>query len=473
MEIQNKPSLDNVDSASEGIKIVNKNILLFTVSFTLFFMSYMYSSVNIALPEISRDFNAHVINLSWVTSAIYLTTSIFLLPFGRLADIIGMKKIYIIGMILYVITNIIAALSSSVTMLIIMRAMQGICASMVSGNVIALLSATFPTGEKGKALGIAASAIYISLTCSPLISGFLTVHFGWRSIFLITVPAGLIILFIIFWKIKGEWRGSKGERVDLIGATIFGVSVTALMYGFSKLPAISGWVLIPIGIFAMLGFIVWESRIESPLIKIDLFKRNRIFVLSNISALINYSTTYAIIFFMSLYLQYIKGLNPGMTGLLLAVQPATQAILSPVTGRMSDKVEPRVVASLGMGITCIGLASFGFLGGNTSITYIISALIVLGMGSAMFVAPNTNAVMSSVPQKVYGVSSAIINTMRSFGQMLSMGITMMVLSLVMGSAVVTKTNKPEFVASTCIAFWVFALLCLIGVFTSISRGKVR
>lgn len=473
MENQNKPASDAVGSASGVSKAIDKNILLFTVSFTLFFLSYMYSSVNIALPAIGRDFNANVIDLSWVTTAIYLTTAIFLIPFGRLADIIGLKKMYIIGMILYVITNSIAALSSSITMLIIMRIMQGICSSMVSGNTIALISATFPKGEKGKALGITSSAVYISLTCSPLISGFLTEHFGWRSIFLITIPAGLIVLFLISWKIKGEWWGSKGESLDLIGTAVFGVSVTALMYGFSRLPEIIGWILITIGILFMLGFLLWESRIENPLIKIDLFRRNRVFLLSNISALINYASTYAIIFFLSLYLQYIKGLNPSVAGLVLAVQPATQAILSPITGKLSDKVEPRVLASLGMGIICICLASFSILDGNTPIVLIIATLITLGVGYALFVAPNTNAIMSSVPPKVLGVSSAIMNTMRNFGQMFSMGITMIVLALVMGSVVVTKTNNPEFVASTRIAFSVFAVLCLIGVFTSLSRGKVR
>lgn len=473
MENQNQPALQAMDPALEASEIVNKNILLFTVSFTLFFMSYMYQSVNIALPAISRDFHAHVIDLSWVTSTIFLTTAILLVPFGRLADIVGLKRMYIIGMVLFVITNTIAALSSSVAMLITMRAMQGISASMVVGNTIALISAAFPAGEKGKAIGIASSAVYVGQTSSPLISGFLTEHWGWRSLFLFTVPAGIIVLLLIFWKIKGEWRGSRGERLDLLGTVIFGISVISLMYGFSRLSDIRGWILIPIGIFVMLGFIIWESRVKSPLVKIDLFRRNRVFVLSNICAMINYSATYGIVFFMSLYLQYVKGLNPGTAGLVMAIQPATQAVLSPMAGKISDKVEPRVVVSLGMAITCICLASFGLLRQETPMVIIMTTLLMFGVGFALFVSPNTNAVMSSVPTPVYGVASAIMNTMRNFGQMFSMGIAMMVLALVMGSVVVSKTNIAEFVASTRIAFLAFALLCLIGVIASLSRGKVR
>ena len=462
-----------VKTSRSASETVNKNLLLFTASFTLFFTSYMYSSVNIALPAIGKYFTADVIELSWVTSAIFVTSSIFMIPFGRLADIVGLKKIYIYGMILYVLTNAVCAFSSSVTMLITMRAIQGISASMIVGNIFALISVVFPAGEKGKALGIASGAVYLGLTCSPLISGFLTTHFGWRTIFLITVPAGITVLLIIFCKIKGEWHNAKGESLDLIGTAIFGIAVTTLMYGFSKLPNVNGWILLISGIIILAGFIYWESRIEHPLIKIDLFKGNRIFVFSNISAMINYSATYAIGFLMSLYLQYSKGLSPSQAGLILSVQPITQAILSPITGKISDKVEPRIVASTGMGITCVCLAILSFLGNDTPILLIIIILITFGVGFALFVAPNTNAIMSSVPPKVYGVASAIMNSMRNFGQMFSMGISMMVLAVMMGSVVVTKANVPQFVTSTQIAFGVFAILCLIGVFTSLSRGKVR
>ena len=471
MRDQHNP-IKNSNSGSSSPAVISKSIVLFTVAFTLFFTSYMYSSVNIALPDISKEFNAHVIDLSWVTLAILVTSSIFLIPFGRLADIIGLKKMIVYGVILYITTNAITALSDSVTMLIVMRAIQGISAAMIVGNTIALISSTFPAGERGKALGITSSAVYIGLACGPLISGFLTDQFGWRSIFLINVPAGLIILFLIFWNIKGEWRGSNGESLDLIGTALFGIAIVALMYGFSILPETFGWILILIGTVIMTGFVFWENRNKSPLIKIDLFRNNRVFIFSNISALISYAATYAIIFMMSLYLQYIKVLGPETAGLILAVQPAIMALASPLTGRLSDKVEPRILGSLGMGITCICLAILSFLSSSTSIMTIIITLAFIGIGFAMFVPPNTNAVMSSVDPKVYGVASAIVNTMRNFGQMFSMGVTMMVLALVMGSVVITETNSPQFITSTRIAFTIFSILCLIGVFTSFARGNI-
>lgn len=452
---------------------IDKGMLLTTISITLFFMGYMFSSVNIALPAISRDFHAHVLDLSWVTSAIFLPTAIFLVPFGRLADIVGLKRIYTLGMVLYVLVNAVCAFSVSVGMLIVMRVLQGLSGAMVVGNTIALVTMVFPKGEKGKAMGIASAAVYVGLSCSPLISGFLTVHFGWRSLFLITVPAGLLVLALIFWKIKGEWRGARGESLDIVGTVVFGVAVTALMLGFSKLASPAGWMLIPAGILFMIVFVIWENRTRFPLIQVRLFRNNRVFVLSNISALLNYSATYSIIFFMSLYLQYVKGLNPTMAGLVLAVQPATQAILSPLTGRISDRIEPRIPASAGMGIICAGLASFAFLGQQTPVVTIVLTLVFLGVGFALFVPPNTNAVMSSVTPNVYGVASAIVNSMRNFGQVLSMGLAMMVLALIMGSVVVSPENVADFIASTRIAFALFSFLCFVGIFTSFSRGKVR
>jgi MFS family permease len=471
MRIQNKGPNSRKDLS--GSQVINKGIVLFTISLTLFFTSYMFSSVNIALPAISSDFNAHVIELNWVTTAIIVSSSIFLIPFGRLSDIVGIKKMFTLGIVLYIVANAISALSVSIIMLIIMRLVQGISAAMITGNAIAMVSVLFPPGERGRALGVTSSAVYIGLAFSPLISGFLTAQFGWRSIFLISVPAGLISLFLIFWKIKGEWRESKGERMDLIGTAIFGFSIVALMYGFSILPGIEGILLISAGIIVLVGFILWESRIKSPLIKLDLFKKNKVFVFSNISALINYAATFAIVFFLSLYLQYIKGMGAETTGLMMAAQPFIMAVLSPVMGKLSDRIEPRVLASLGMAITCLSLAFFIFLSDDTPIILILIALVILGTGFSLFVPPNTNAIMSSVELKYYGVSSAVMNTMRNFGQMLSMGVAMIVLALVMGSVIITPENYFEFITSTRISFAVFAVLCFIGIFTSLSRGNVR
>jgi MFS family permease len=217
----------------------------------------------------------------------------------------------------------------------------------------------------------------------------------------------------------------------------------------------------------------WETRVDSPVFDTKLFRHNIVFAFSNLAALINYCATSATGFLLSLYLQYTRGLSPENAGLILVSQPVIMAVFSPLAGRLSDRIEPRIVASIGMTLTVIGLLLFAFLNSATSFPFIIFNLILLGFGFALFSSPNTNAVMSSVEKKFYGVASATLATMRLTGQMLSMGIAMLVFAVYIGRAQITPENYPAFLTSAKTAFIIFAVLCFGGIFASLSRGKVR
>ena len=287
------------------------------------------------------------------------------------------------------------------------------------------------------------------------------------------VPLGLIIIAAIFWKLKGEWAEARGEKFDLSGSIIYGVALVAIMYGLSLLPAMSGvWVII-IGILGILAFIRWEMKVASPVLPMNLFKNNAVFAFSNLAALISYSATFAVAFLLSLYLQYTKGLSPQNAGLILVSMPAMQAILSPLAGRLSDRIEPRIIASIGMGLTTIGLVLLTFLNQNTAIGFILISLIILGFGFALFSSPNTNAIMSSVEKRSYGIASATLATMRTVGMTLSMGIAMLIFAIFIGRVEITPEYYPVFVSSLKIAFVIFATLCFGGIFASLARGKIR
>ncbi|MCD6449978.1 MAG: MFS transporter [Thermotogaceae bacterium] len=204
-----------------------------------------------------------------------------------------------------------------------------------------------------------------------------------------------------------------------------------------------------------------------------LFINNRVFAFSNLAALINYSATFAVGFLLSLYLQYMKTLGPQSAGLILVAQPIMMAIFSPFAGRLSDRFEPRVIASAGMALTAVSLSLFIFLNEKTGLEYIIASLILLGFGLALFSSPNANAVMSSVERKFYGVASAMLATMRLVGQMLSMGITMMIFAIYIGKVQITPQYFSLFLTSLRISFIIFAVLCFGGIFASLARGKVR
>ena len=344
---------------------------------------------------------------------------------------------------------------------------------MIFGTGVAILTSVFPIGERGKALGINVAAVYLGLSLGPFLGGLLTQHFGWRSIFLANVPLGTIIVATVFWKLKGEWAEAKGDKFDLSGSIIYGLALVAIMYGLSLLPAMSGVWVILIGIAGILTFIWWETKATSPVLHMDLFKNNTVFAFSNLAALIHYSATFAVTFLLSLYLQYTKGFGPQHAGMILVSMPAVQAIFSPLAGRLSDKIEPRTIASMGMGVTTVGLGLLTFLEQNTPIGFILVSLIILGSGFGLFSSPNTNAVMSSVEKRSYGVASATLATMRQVGMMLSMGIAMLMFAIYIGKVQITPEYYPAFVRSLKMAFVIFATLCFGGIFASLARGKMR
>jgi EmrB/QacA subfamily drug resistance transporter len=438
-----------------------------------FLIPFMGSSVNIALPSIGKEFGMNAVLLSWVTTSYLLAVAIFLVPFGRIADIYGRKKVFLYGFVIFTLASFLSTISTSTLLLISSRVLQGIGASMTSSTGVAILTSVFSTGERGRVLGINVAAVYSGLSCGPFLGGLLTHYFGWRSIFMANVPLGFLITIFTFWKLKGEWTEAEGEKFDFTGSLLYSVTLVAIMYGFSMLPGIGGAFLILLGVLGAWAFVKWEIKSKSPIFDMDLFRNNRVFAFSNLAALINYSATFAVGFLLSLYLQFIKGFHPQEAGVILISQPIVQALLSPFAGRLSDRIEPRMVASTGMTLTAVGLFLFTFLNEKTTTPFIIANLILLGLGFALFSSPNTNAVMSSIEKRFYGVASGTLGTMRATGMMLSMGMVMLIFALYIGRTQITPSNYPLFIKSVKAAFLIFSALCLAGIFASLSRGRVR
>ena len=453
-----------------------KRITLLVVTVGAFLTPFDASSVNVALPSIGREFSMDAISLGWVAMAYILTSAMFLLPFGRTADIQGRKRIFTAGIVLFTLASLSMVLSRSTAMFLCFRILQGIGAAMMFSTGIALLTSVFPAEERGKALGINVAAVYFGLSIGPFLGGFLTLHFGWRSIFSVNVPLGLMLVALISLKLKGEWAEAKGERFDWTGSVIYCLGLTAIMYGFSSfssLPALLGTGLILLGGSGILVFLKWEMKVGNPILNITLFKNNRVFTFSNMAALINYSATYAVTFFLSLYLQYLRKLSPQSAGLILVCQPLVQAMGSPFAGRLSDRMEPRIIASTGMGLTAVGLFLLTLLGANTALKLIMGDLALLGLGFALFSSPNIYAIMSSVEKRFYGVASGIQATMRLTGQTFSMGVTVFLMAIYVGHTALTPESYPFFLKSMRYAFLFFGSLCSAGIFASLSRGKLR
>lgn len=436
-----------------------------------FLTPFMGSSVNIALPVMARDFAMDVVMLSWVATAFLLSAAMFLVPFGRLADIHGRKRMFSYGIAIYTAASLLAAVSISGAMMIAARVLQGFGGAMIFGTGVAILTSVFPPGKRGKALGINSAAVYLGLSLGPFLGGFLTQHWGWRSIFLANVPVG-VLLIVLVRTLHSEWADAKGEKFDFPGAFIYMAALIALMLGFSFLPAQSGAGLLALGVMGIIAFVRWEMKTPSPVLRMQLF-RNTVFAFSNLAALIHYSATFALTFLLSLYLQYIKALPPQTAGFILVAQPLMMAIFSPLAGRISDHIEPRLVASLGMFLSAAGLFLFTFLDENSTLATIVAGLMLLGLGFALFSSPNTNAVMSAVEKRFYGIAAGTLGTMRLTGQMLSMGIATLIFAVYLGPVQITASNHLLFMKGVRSAFSIFVVLCLGGTFASLARGKVR
>lgn len=450
---------------------ISKRSVLLVATFAAFLTPFLGSAVNLALPAIGKDLNASAIGLGWVISSFILSSAIFLLPFGRLADIIGRKKVFSLGIVLFTLSTFLIIFSGSITSLIILRIFQGIASAMIFGTSLAIITSVFQPGERGKAMGINITAVYLGLSVGPVIGGLLTQYFGWRSIFVFLVPFGIISIILIKRRIKTEWAESAGEKFDLTGSAIYGIALASFMYGFSKLPGSVGWVCIATGILMAVIFFYVEEKTGNPVFDIKLLLNNRVFAFSGLAALINYSATSAIGFFMSLYLQYLKGFDARTAGLIMISQPVAMTLLSPVAGKLSDKRNPGVIASVGMGITAAGLVLLCFITENTPDYFIILLLILMGTGFGLFSSPNSNAIMSSVEKRHLGVASGVVGTMRMIGQMMSMGIAMMLISVYLGKNAITRETYPSLIAAMRTGFLIFSALSLLGIFASLARNK--
>ncbi len=448
-----------------------KMVALLIAAIASFITPFMGASVNVALPSIASEFATDAVLQSWIISSFLLAAAIFAVPFGRISEIHGMKKIFTYGMIIFTISSLLAAVAPSAISLILFRLIQGIGCAMIFVTGLAIIISVFPPKDRGKAIGINIAAVYTGLTIAPPLGGLLTQYLGWRSLFYLMVPLGLLVITLVFWKLRGEWAESRGEKFDLPGAIIYSVALFLIMYGFSLIPQILGIGITIAGVIVISAFVWWELKTETPVFDMKLFFKNTTFAFSNLAALINYSATFAVVFLLNYYLQYIKGFDPQSAGLILLFQPLFMAIVAPFAGRLSDRYEPHIIASIGMSLVTLGLLTFVFINANTTMLFIIVGLVILGIGFGLFSSPNTNAIMGSVERRFYGVASASVSTMRLVGQTLSLGIATIFISFYIGRVQIMPENYAALLQSIQVTFIVFTVLCFLGIFASLVKGK--
>ncbi|MDY6904857.1 MAG: MFS transporter [Thermodesulfobacteriota bacterium] len=460
-------------SALDSNVQTSKTGLLIVATVATFMGPFMVSGVNIVLPAMEAEFSIGAVLLSWIANTYLLSSAVLLMPMAKIADMVGRKKIFVAGLWLFSLATLLITVAPSIWILLGFRVLQGAGAAMVSTTGIAIVASVFPVSERGRAIGIVVAAVYIGLSIGPFAAGYLSVMWGWRSIFLVAFPFGLISAVLAMVNIKDEWADARGQALDITGILFYALALICFMLGLSTMPGRLPGVSLATGIMIFILFVRQEMRTRYPVVEINLFRHNRRFSFSSLAALINYAATFAIAFYMSLYLQYIKGIPPQNAGLILVTQPVMMALFSPLAGRLSDRFEASYIASTGMALCAAGLFCLAFLHQATPVAIIVAILVVVGIGFALFSSPNMNAIMGSVTQRHYGLASGTVATMRLVGQMSSMAIATMFFAIFIGNVGITPANQDRLLISTHAGFATFCALCTIGIFFSLSRGKTR
>ena len=391
------------------------------------FMSALDGSVvNTVLPVLARDLRVSVAAIEWVATIYLLVVSALLLGVGRAGDLHGHKPMYVGGFVLFVIGSALCGVSPSAHMLIAMRGIQGIGAAMLFANSPAILTKTFPAGQRGRALGAQATFTYLGLTAGPSLGGWLAHAFGWRSVFFINVPVGAIGIWLALRAIKEERSDKTGEPFDYAGAALFTVGLVALLIALDQGHA-WGWTspltlsLIMISAVVLAVFVRTERHRPNPMLDLTLF-RSRVFSAATASALMNYICVYSVLFVLPFLLIQGRGLNTQEAGLILTAQPIVMAIVAPIAGALSDRIGSRVLATSGMVILALGLALLALLAPAGSRASIAGGLAVVGLGVGLFVSPNNSALMGAAPRHRQGIAAGVLATARNAGMVLGIGL---------------------------------------------------
>jgi EmrB/QacA subfamily drug resistance transporter len=467
----------------------NKWVVFVILAIGVFMATLDSSIVNISLPAIASYFRVPLNGtVEWVTIAYLVATAAILLTAGRLADMLGQKPVWSIGLVIFTLGSAICGASPSLGFLVIARGFQGIGGALLMAVSPAMLTSVFPPYERGRALGFNAINVALGVSVGPTLGGLITTYLSWRWIFYVNVPVG-IVGFIATWLLLKERRARREARFDPLGAVTLGLGLAGITLALSFGQEL-GWTSLPVigsllaGLFLLIALYFIEQRVPHPIIDFSLLRR-RVFFSANISLILCFMSLFAVSFLMPFYLEQLHGFPTEAAGLLLTPLPITIACIAPISGSLADRFGTRWLAAGGLSISCIGLILLGQLNASSSLWDIIWRLVVVGLGQAIFQSPNSSALMGDAPREQQGVASGFLATGRTMGQSISVALAGAVFSALGGATAglqltILRGHLPparEALLQTTFAhafqnaLLVCAVIAAIGVGTSLVRGK--
>jgi EmrB/QacA subfamily drug resistance transporter len=411
--------------------------------------------------------------LGLVEQLYVLSLAMSMLTFGRFGDIIGQRRVFLTGLLVFTLLTFSLGFSGSVKVVMLFRFIQGIGAAMVLAGSMALVAAAYPPEQRARKIGLVSACTYAGLSTGPVLGGYVTLHFGWRHVFLLAVPIGMAAIAMCIFGMKETEKNASGEPMDWAGSLAYAASVGLIMTGAAHAKDVGlGLPMILSGLIGLILFVRMEIRTKSPLLDIALFSKNRFFTLSCFAALGNYAATFGIVFLMSLFLQYAKGLSPRQAGFVLLMQPLMQMAASPIASRLAERFDIARVATGGMLASSAGLLLAALtVGPDAPLWLIILELMLIGAGFGIFITPNSTAIMGSVEKRQFGVASGMIGAMRTLGMAVSLTTISLIFSLFMGERAITKETLPLFLFSMRTGLVAYAMFSCLGIL--LSFGRVR
>ncbi len=448
------------------MKFNTENYVIFVSFITSFFAVFLSNGIIIGVPAIANEFTMNNIIQNWVPTIFFLVVAVFTVPAGQISGKFGVKKSLIMGVLVFLIGSIGACISFSTESFLIFRILQGAGVAFLNVSAMAMVVSAVNPKNRGKALGFTVTGVYLATSLSPVICGLLVHNLGWRSMFYFVIPFLILCLLIIFFKIPEEWKTYEHESIDKIGSILYGIGILLFIYGFTTLIQPIGLILTIIGIILLIIFGIYELKVKSPVFNVKLFKNSK-FTSSNVAALCSYLAIMVVTTILNYHLQYVRGWDAQMSGLILIITPIIMAIMAPNSGKLSDKIHPQKLAAIGMAIATIALGILTTLTANTPIYILILAMILQGIGMGLFSSPNMNAIMSSVPPKYAPTASASQATMRTIGQTMSLGLLTLIFAWIMGNLQLSTKYAGLIVQSSQTICLICTIACIVAIFASL------
>lgn len=450
-----------------------QRLVLLIAIITGFIAPFMSSAMNLSVTDIGTEFNAPATVSTWIVNSYTLATAAFSICMGRIADIRGRRRMILVGMVLYGAFSLACIFAPNIYVLIGGRFCMGISAAIMLSSNVPLMLLYFPPQIKGRMLGLTVSAVYVGLALGPTVGGIINDMLGWHWIFVLAVLVSALTVALTL-RLADDRVADSAESMDNRGNALFITSILLCMVGLSELNQQSwAWVALALGIALLAAFVIVEWHTPSPVMQVRLFASNIGYAFSNLANLLNFGATYAIGYVMAIYLQNVQGLDAGVAGLLVIVQPIMQTLVSPLAGRLSDRFSPYVLSSVGLLIVTGGLVAMCFVHVGTSLGTVVLGFALIGCGVGIFSSPNNNAILTCAGRDHYSEANATISTMRGIGQSISMALTSFLLSFELGDVVFSQADPNLLSDAIHLIVIACTVISVLSAVISLCRGRER